>query len=75
MDILTRWVARPSFMWFFWFLGRVLILVGIVTAAIKVTIADFTPMLWVLLGIACLLGMIALAVLRILTQLESRKAS
>lgn len=75
MDILTRWVARPSIMWFFWFLGRVLILVGIVTAAIKVTIADFTPMLWVLLGIACLLGMIALGVLRILTQLESRKES
>lgn len=75
MDILTRWVARPSFMWFFWFLGRILLLVGIVTAAIKVTIADFTPMLWVLLGIACLLGMIALGVLRILTQLESGKES
>ena len=75
MDNLTKLAARPFFMWYFGILGDALLIVGIVTAAMEVTIAGFTPMLWFLLAIACYLGMIWVAALRILTHLESRTES
>jgi len=72
MDELTRLAARPFFMWYFGILGDALAIVGIVTAAMGITIAGFTPMLWFLLAIACYIGMIWVVALRILAHLESR---
>ena len=75
MEELTKSAAHPLFMWFFGILGDALLIVGIVTAAMKVTIAGFTPMSWFLLAIPCYLGMIWVVTLRILAHLESRTDS
>jgi len=72
MDRLARLAIRPVFMWYFGIVGDILLVVGIVTAAMDLTVAGFTPMLWFLLGIACYLGMIWVVVLRILARMESQ---
>ena len=53
-------------------LGDALLIVGIVTAAMKVTVAGFTPMSWFLLAIACYLGLGLLMLARIEFRLESK---
>jgi hypothetical protein len=53
-------------------LGLILVIVGIVTAALKVTWADFTPILWVLLGICSFLGVICHTLYRIVMGLEGK---
>ena len=73
MDELTKLAARPLFMWYFGILGDAFLVVGIVTAAMEITIAGFTPMIWFLLAFACYLGMIWTVVLRILARLESQE--
>ena len=75
MDNLTKLAAHPVFMWYFGIVGDALLIVGIVTAAMKITIAGFTPTLWFLLAIACYLGMIWVVTLCILARFESRTQS
>ena len=75
MDNLMKLAAHPFFMWYFGALGDVLVIVGIVTAVMKTTIAGFTPMFWILLAIACYLGLIWSVTLRILVRMESRTES
>jgi hypothetical protein len=58
---------------FFRILGLALVIVGIITAALSVTLAGFTPVLWVLLGICSFLGVICHTLYRIVMSLE-RKA-
>ena len=53
-------------------LGDALLIVGIVSAAMKMTIAGFTPMSWFLLAIACYLGLGLLMLARIEFRLESK---
>jgi len=72
MDSLARLAIRPVFMWYFGIVGDILLVVGIITAAMDLTIAGFTPMLWFLLGIASFLGMIWVVVMRILARMENR---
>ena len=71
MKELTKLMVHPFFMWYFGIVGDALLIVGIVTAAMEVTIASFTPTLWFLLAIACYIGMLWNVVLRILARLES----
>lgn len=73
MDELAKLAVHPFFMWYFGILGDAFLVVGIVTAAMDVTIAGFTPMIWFLLAFACYLGMIWTVALRILARLESEK--
>lgn len=75
MKEITKLMAHPFVMWYFGILGDALAIVGIITAAMEVTIAGFTPILWFLLAIACYLGMVWAVTLRILTHLESRTES
>jgi len=56
-------------------LGVALLIVGIVTAGINATFAAFTPIIWFLLALACYLGMIWVALMRILARLESKAQS
>jgi hypothetical protein len=51
----------------------VLLIVGIVTAALDATFGGFTPMLWFLLAIAVLIIITCSEVLRIADFLESKK--
>jgi len=52
-----------------------LLIVGIVTAAIGLTIGGFLPLYWFLLALACYLGMIWVVTMRILARLESKTES
>ncbi len=51
----------------------VLLIVGIVTAALNVTFGGFTPMLWFLLALVAVLIIICSEVSMIRTLLESKK--
>ena len=59
-------------MWFWGCLGDALFITGIVTGAMKVTIAGFSPVSWFLMAIACYLGMIWSITLRIVTRMEAK---
>jgi len=72
MDELTRLATHTWAMYYFGGLGDALVIVGIVSAVMDVTIAGFTPVLWFLLAIACYIGLIWVVALRILAHLESR---
>ena len=54
-------------------LAIVLLIVGIVTAALDVTFGGFAPILWFLLALAALLIATCSEVLRIADLLESKK--
>ncbi len=55
------------------YLAIVLLIVGIVTAALNATFGGFTPILWFLLALAVLLIITCSEVLRIADLLESKK--
>jgi hypothetical protein len=57
---------------FFRLLGIALVIAGIITAALRVTLAGFTPVLWVLLGICSFLGVICHTLYRIVMSLERK---
>ena len=54
-------------------LAMVLLIVGIITAALNATFGGFTPILWFLLALADLLIITCSEVLRIADFLESKK--
>ena len=66
-------LAQNRVIVFFRILGIILVTVGIITAALSVTLAGFTPVLWVLLGICSFLGVICHTLYRIVMSME-RKA-
>jgi membrane-bound ClpP family serine protease len=64
-----QWFADP-FRW----LAVALLITGIVMAALEKTFAGFTPVVWILLGMAALLTVICGEVLSIRQGLEARDA-
>lgn len=66
-------MAQNRVIVFFRILGLTLVIVGIIAAALRVTLAGFTPVLWVLLAICSFLGVICHTLYRIVISLE-RKA-
>ena len=70
MEKLMEWLTQPACIWFGG-LGDTLLIVGIVTAAIGLTIGGFSPIYWFLLALVCYLGMIWVVTMRILARLES----
>ena len=75
MEKLAKWMTQPAFIWHFGGLGDALLIVGIVTAAIGLTIGAFLPLYWFLLAFACYFGMIWVVTMRILARLESKTQS
>lgn len=71
MEKLMEWLTQPACIWCFGGLGDTLLIVGIVTAAIGLTIGGFSPIYWFLLALVCYLGMIWVVTMRILARLES----
>lgn len=65
------YATHPWAMHWWGFLFHVFLIVGIITAATKLTIAKFTPMSWFLLAIACILAMIWNVAERILASIKS----
>jgi hypothetical protein len=75
MKKLMEYMTRPAAIWYFGGLGDALLIVGIITAAIGLTIGGFMPIYWFLLALACYLGMIWVVTMRILARLESKAES
>ncbi len=74
MDWLIKfWCRVDIFICGAGILGNVLLLIGLVTAALDISIAGFTPIVWILLAFILYVTMIFSAVLRIMTRLESRQ--
>ncbi len=74
MDWLIKsWCRVDIFICGAGILGNVLLLIGLVTAALDTSIAGFTPIVWILLAFILYVTMIFSAVLRIMTRLESRQ--
>ena len=67
--------SRKRTVWFYFprVLAIVLLIVGIVTAALNVTFGGFTPIMWFLLALADLIIITCGEVLRIADFLESKK--
>ncbi len=72
MKKLTECTAKPACLCCLGSLGVALLIVGIVTAAINATFAAFTPVIWLILALACYLGMIWVVLMRILARLEAK---
>ena len=53
--------------------GDCLLIIGIVTAVINVSISRFTPSIWIALALVCDAGVIFLALLRIVKKLEEKR--
>ena len=75
MEKARRMVEHPMHVWIMGWVSNVLIIVAIVTAATKTTIAGFTPVLWALGAIYCFLGGLCSIGVRMLAQREGQKKS
>ena len=71
MEKFISYVAHPLTMHWWGFLFHVFLIIGIITSATKLTIANFTPMSWFLLAIASMLAMIWNVTIRILASIKS----
>lgn len=67
--------AKPVWMWFWAGMAGALFWVGVITAAMRVMIAGFTPEAWFLMSIAFYMGMLWSPILRIALHLEGRTKS
>ena len=73
MDWLLKfWCRGGIFICWAGIIGDILLVVGIVTAALDTSIAGFTPVVWILLAFVFYVNMIFCAVLRIMRRVESK---
>jgi hypothetical protein len=70
--LLNFWCRKDVFICGAGFIGDILLVVGIVTAALNTSIAGFTPVVWILLAFALYITMIFSTVLRIMRRLETK---
>ena len=71
--LLKFWCRADFFICGAGLIGNVLLLIGLVTAALNISIAGFTPIIWILLAFILYVTMIFSVVLRIMTRLESKQ--
>lgn len=69
--LLKLWCRADIFICGAGIIGNVLLLIGIITAALNTSIVGFTPVVWILLAFVLYVTMIFSATLRIMTHLES----
>jgi len=72
MNGLMQSITKPGVVWIYGGLGDTLLIVGIITAAMGLTLGGFAPVYWFLLAFACYLGMIWVVAMRILDRIESK---
>lgn len=63
---------RKGWVFFLRILGVALVIIGLITAALNITLAGFTPILWILLALASFLGVICNSLFRIVINLEKK---
>jgi hypothetical protein len=66
---------RKGWVFFLRILGVALVIIGLITAALNITLAGFTPILWILLALASFLGVICNSLFRIVINLEKKAAA
>ena len=71
MNKLKNYGTHPWAMHWWGFLFHAFLIIGIITAATKIMIANFTPMSWFLLSIVCILAMIWNVLVRMLAHKQS----
>ncbi len=71
--LLELWCRKDIYICGAGIVGTILLLTGILTAALDIGIAGFTPVVWILLAFVCYVTMIFSVVLNILTRLETRE--
>jgi len=72
IDKLLELTAQKGWIFFLRILGVALVIAGLITAALNVTLAGFTPLLWILLALASFLGVICNSLFRIVIHLEKK---
>jgi hypothetical protein len=72
MTALIKILTEPAMLWLCGSIGDALVIVGIVTAALNEQIAGFTPLTWILLGIAFYFYFIISLAARIMVSLEGK---
>jgi hypothetical protein len=72
IEKLLELTARKGWIFFLRILGVVLVIAGLITAALNVTLAGFTPILWIVLALASFLGVICNSLFRIVIHLEKK---
>lgn len=72
MNGLMQYVTKPGMVWFYVGVGDTLLTIGIITAAMGLTLGGFAPVYWFLIAFACYLGMIWAVAMRILYRIESK---
>ena len=73
MDWLLRYWSRKVWILMYAMIGNVLLIVGIVTAALGTTISGFSPVVWLGLAFVCYWTSLFVIALRILIHLEAKK--
>jgi hypothetical protein len=71
--LLRFWCRTDIFVCGAGLLGNVFLIIGIVTAILNISIAGFTPVVWMLLAFILYVTMIFSVVLRIMVLQESRR--
>jgi hypothetical protein len=72
IEKFLRTMARNGWIFFLRILGVAALFIGIVTAAFCLSFRGFTPIFWILLGLASFLGVICNSVFRIVLHLEKK---
>lgn len=72
IEKLLASTARSGWIFFLRILGIALLIVGLVTAALSLSWAGFTPAFWVLLALASFLGVICNSLFRMVIILERK---
>ncbi len=70
--LLKLWCRKDIYVCGAGIVGNILLLTGILTAALDVRIAGFTPVIWILLAFVCYMAMIFSVALNILIRLEAK---
>jgi len=71
--ILKLWCRKDIYVCGAGLVGNILLLTGILTAALDAGIAGFTPVIWILLAFVCYITMIFSVTLNILRHLEAKE--
>ena len=70
MSYMIKIFNNAGWFWLFGTIGDCLLIIGIVMAALNLTIGGFTPMLWITLALISYVWLIFVVLVRILARLE-----
>ena len=72
MDNLLSFTSRPVAILFFRVFGLCLLITGLITAVLNITLGGLTPTIWILFGLGSFMGAICNTLFAIRSHLENR---